>query len=190
MRVVVIGCSGAGKTTLARAIAGQLSVPHIEHDAIKWQPGWRDIEQHDPDEYTRRLTAAIQVDAWVLNDGSTIAYRRATHLVWLDYSRRVVMARVIWRSVSRALLRTKLWGGNRERWCDLLRAGGPIRWAWRNWSRRRRETAERLARGDYSHLAILRLRRPGEVRQAIELLAPTYVKNAGSGDVLPAVRNS
>jgi adenylate kinase family enzyme len=173
MRMVVIGCSGAGKTTLARAIAERLSVPHVEHDAIKWQPGWRDLERHDPDEFRRRLTAAIQVDAWVLDDGAGIAYRRATHLVWLDYSRRVVMTRIIWRSVSRALLRTKVCGDNREWWCDLLNADGPIRWAWRNWDRRRRPAADRLAREDHAHLVILRLRRPGEISQAIKLLATT-----------------
>ena len=43
MRIVVIGASGAGKTTLARWIAGQLGLPHIELDAINWQPGWRDL---------------------------------------------------------------------------------------------------------------------------------------------------
>jgi adenylate kinase family enzyme len=171
MRIVVIGCSGAGKTTLARAIAERLSVPHVEHDAIKWQPGWRDLERHDPDEFTRRLDVAIQGDGWVLDGGAAIAYCRATHLVWLDYSRSVVMARIVQRSISRTLLRTKLWGGNRERCRDMLHASGPIRWAWDNWSRRRRETAERLARGDYAHLVTLRLRRPGEVQQAIEFLA-------------------
>ena len=38
MRIVVIGTPGAGKTTLARRIAGQLELPHIELDAINWQP--------------------------------------------------------------------------------------------------------------------------------------------------------
>jgi len=37
MRIVVIGTSGAGKTTLARAIAARLSPPHVELDAINWQ---------------------------------------------------------------------------------------------------------------------------------------------------------
>ena len=41
MRIVVVGTSGAGKTTLARRIAALLMLPHIELDAINWQPGWR-----------------------------------------------------------------------------------------------------------------------------------------------------
>ena len=36
MRIVVVGTSGAGKTTLARRIAALLKLPHIELDAINW----------------------------------------------------------------------------------------------------------------------------------------------------------
>jgi adenylate kinase family enzyme len=34
MRIVVIGRSGACKTTMARAIAARLALPHIELDAV------------------------------------------------------------------------------------------------------------------------------------------------------------
>ena len=149
MRIVVIGTSGAGKTTLARAIARQFRLPHIELDAINWQPGWHDIARHDPPEFIRRVAAATQADAWVLDGNYSIVreqvWQRATHLVWLDYARRVVMARVIRRSVVRAILRTELWAGNREQWRHFLHPSHPIRWAWTTWAQRRRETAERLA---------------------------------------------
>jgi adenylate kinase family enzyme len=177
MRIVVIGTAGAGKTLLARGIAARLNLPHIELDAINWQPGWRDLDRHDPDEFVRRVTAAIQTEAWVLDGGYNSVrdtlYCRATHLVWLDYERRLIMARVIRRSLLHAILRTELWAGtgNRERWRHLLRPSHPIRWAWNTWRRRRRETAERLGWVDYAHLMMSRLRRPGEAHQAVERLA-------------------
>ena len=177
MRIVVIGTSGAGKTTLARRIAVRLNLSHIELDAINWQAGWRDLDRHDRDEFRRRVTAAIQPDAWVLDGGYSSVrdalFRRATHLVWLDYERRVIMVRVIRRSLLRVVLRTELWAGtgNRERWRHLLQPSHPIRWAWSTWDRRRSETAERLVENDYAHLVVLRLRRPREVRRALDLLA-------------------
>src|SRR6266481_7086288 len=55
MRIVVVGTSGAGKTMLARRIAAQLQLPHIELDAINWQSEWRDLTRHDPEEFVRRV---------------------------------------------------------------------------------------------------------------------------------------
>ncbi|HEY3846738.1 MAG TPA: adenylate kinase [Acetobacteraceae bacterium] len=174
MRIVVVGTSGAGKTTLARRVAVRLALPHVELDAINWQANWRDLLRHDPEEFVRRVTRAVQADAWVFDGNYTAArniiWQRATHLVWLDYERPVIMARVIRRSLLRAALRTELWAGNRERWGHMLRPSHPIRWAWSTWERRRRETEERLAQPEYARLEVLRLRRPREVPLAIERL--------------------
>jgi adenylate kinase family enzyme len=174
MRIAVVGTTGAGKTTLARRIAGVLKLPHIELDAINWQSGWRDLSRHDPEEFVRRVDEAIKSPAWVADGNYGPArervWRRATHLVWLDYDHPVIMGRVIRRTLLRVLLRTELWAGNRERWRHLLRPSHPIRWAWSTWDRRRRETAERLAQKEYAHLVVLRLRRPGEAVSVVRFL--------------------
>jgi len=39
-RVVVIGNSGGGKSTLARRLAARLGLVHHEIDGLLWQPGW------------------------------------------------------------------------------------------------------------------------------------------------------
>lgn len=38
-RIIVIGTTGSGKTTLARALAARLGVPHGEQDAWNHLPG-------------------------------------------------------------------------------------------------------------------------------------------------------
>ena len=171
MRIAVVGTTGSGKTTLAKALAAQLVLSHIELDALNWQAGWRDLSRTDPDEFARRVTLAIAADAWVLDGGyglvRHLVWRRATHLVWLDYERPIVMYRVIRRSLVRALLRTEMWAGNRERWLHMLRPSHPIRWAWSTWRRRRREFGERLGQSDYAHLIVLRLRRPREAERLL-----------------------
>jgi adenylate kinase family enzyme len=171
MRIVVVGTSGAGKTTMARALAASLTIPHIELDAINWQAGWHDLTRHDPDEFVRRVAAATEAECWVV-DGNygpvrDLVWRRATHLVWLDYTRPVIMARVIRRSLRRAVLRTPLWAGNREDWTRMLRPSHPIRWAWSTWARRRREIEERLRNPDYAALKVSRLRHPRDAASAV-----------------------
>jgi adenylate kinase family enzyme len=191
MRIVVIGTSGAGKTTLARRIASRLALPHIELDAINWQSGWRDLTRHDPENFVRRVTEAIQAEAWVTDGNYGLVrerlWQRATHLVWLDYERPVIMARVIARTFLRAVLRTELWAGNRERWRAIVRPSHSIRWAWDTWARRRRETLQRLEQQQCVHLTVLRLRHPREAQQAFEVLAESarvenpFATTRGSG---------
>ncbi|MBC9178693.1 AAA family ATPase [Pseudoroseomonas ludipueritiae] len=178
MRIVVIGISGAGKSTLAAQLARALGVPHVELDALYWEPGWT---MASPAAFTERVEAATAGPAWVA-DGNYRAVRpllwgRATHLLWLDYGRPVIMSRVIRRSLLRALSRRELWNGNRERWRNLLEPGHPIRYAWRQWAPRRRELEALLTSGEYPHLSVLRLRRPAELPAARTAL----LRQAGGG---------
>jgi adenylate kinase family enzyme len=165
MRIAVVGTTGSGKTTLTKALAVQLTLPYIELDALNWQAGWRDLSRTDPEEFIRRVTVAIAPEAWVL-DGAyglvrDLVWRRATHLIWLDYERRVIMYRVIYRSLVRATLHTEMWAGNRERWsltcCGLLQ------------------------RDEYGHLVVLRLRRPPEAEELLRKLRQTSEPSALTG---------
>lgn len=188
LRIVIIGTSGAGKTTLARRLSMQLRLPHIELDAINWQAGWRDLTRHDPDEFVRRVADAIAAPCWVA-DGNygpvrEIVWGRATHLVWLDYDLGIVMRRVVARSVYRLLVRTELWAGNRERWMHLFSPDHPIRWAWSTHTKRGIETAEWLAGGAYPNLSVVHLRHPREARnigqQMFRPLVPALISSPQS----------
>ena len=100
-------------------------------------------------------------------------WSRATHVVWLDYPRSVIMPRVIRRSIVRALDRTELWPGtgNRENWRNWLNKDHPIRWAWDTWARRRDEYAARVGDPRFAHLQIHRLRHPREAEGLAERLS-------------------
>jgi len=174
MRIVVVGTSGCGKTTMAVRIAAAFELPFIELDGLHWGPNWLALSEADPDEFVRRVCEAVSVDAWVC-DGNYAMVRdliwpRATHVVWLDYSRAVVMARVIKRSIARAFNQKELWAGNREDWRRLLRPSHPIGFAWRTWRERRSRFEQLLSDAQYRHLAVLRLRRPREATTVLNQL--------------------
>jgi adenylate kinase family enzyme len=176
MRISVVGTSGCGKSTMAARIAAAFNIPVIELDAINWQAGWRDLNSHDPEEFKRRVAEAVSADAWVIagNDSAVrpIYVPRLTHIVWLDYPKRVVMRRVIWRSIARAIDRKELWPGtgNREDFRMWLDKDHPIRWAWDTFDKRRREYEQRFANPENRRAKLIRLRDPREAKGVIARL--------------------
>ncbi len=85
-RIAVIGNSGGGKSSLARALAARRNLPHVELDALLWRPGWQLV---DTAEYEKAHRRAIAAPAWVtdgLGRRNSIPRRlaRATAIVLVD----------------------------------------------------------------------------------------------------------
>jgi adenylate kinase family enzyme len=177
MRIMVVGTSGSGKTTMARRLDQAIGAPHIELDAINWQPGWVALTDTDPAEFVRRVEQAAAAPAWITCGSYTQAWPvllpRADGVVWLDYPRHVIMRRVIVRSVARALSGRELWPGtgNTEQFRRWLEPEHPIRWAWDTFHERRRRYAERLAEVAASGKPVHRLTRPGQAESLFRALA-------------------
>jgi adenylate kinase family enzyme len=70
-KVVVVGVSGNGKTTLSRRLAVQLSVPYTELGALNHLPGWVEASEQ---QLRSSVEAAIDgSDAWVLDGAYEIS---------------------------------------------------------------------------------------------------------------------
>ena len=94
-RISVVGCSGAGKTTLSRRLARHLGYRHVELDALYHQPDWQPL----PDEEFQRAThEALQGDGWVVEGNYSLVRpqvrERSDMVIWLDLPRREVMRQV------------------------------------------------------------------------------------------------
>ena len=97
-RILVIGSPGAGKSTLARRLAGRLDLPLIHLDREYFGPGWTMPARAEWRERVRALAARPE---WVMdgNYGSTFDLRvpRAHAVVWLDLPRWRCLLGVLWR---------------------------------------------------------------------------------------------
>jgi adenylate kinase family enzyme len=138
-RVVVQGASGSGKTTLAVAIASALDVAHLELDGLYQQPDWTPLEL---EEFRARVQAFVAQPRWVVDGNYShvrdILWPLATTIVLIDLPRRVVMTRVIKRTILRIVKRERLWNDNRESWRNAL-SRDPTRniilWSWNSHAR-------------------------------------------------------
>lgn len=130
----MVGCSGAGKTTLARRLAQHLGYRHVELDALYHQPNWQPLPT---EQFKQTVTDALRGDGWVV-EGSYSAVRphileRSDMVIWLDLPKSVVMRQVLWRTLRRLLNNEELWNGNRERWGNLIKLNprqSILLWTW------------------------------------------------------------
>ena len=139
MRILIIGCSGAGKTTLAGRIGNKLQIPHLELDSVFHQANWQPLAR---DEFRARVTEYMSKPSWVI-DGNyfgqlgDLVWGFADVVVWVDPSRARVMSQIISRTLRRGIKREILWNGNREHLSLLLNPNPEenlVLWAWTRFS--------------------------------------------------------
>ncbi|MDR8052409.1 toxin [Burkholderia cenocepacia] len=173
MRVIVIGTSGAGKSTFSRALAVAAGYPHIELDRLYWGPGWTAVP---PEQFEREVLAATAGDRWVA-DGNYSAVRdvlwsRATHVVWLNFGRWTVFSRVLRRTLGRGLMRTELFHGNRESLrMAFCSRDSVLLWSYTTFAKNRVKFAGLRNDPKYAHLHWTEITEPSRTRAVIETLA-------------------
>ena len=74
-RIIVVGTTGAGKSTLAAAVSSRLGVPHVEFDAYRHGPNWVETPN---DVFRAQISEAVSAEGWVA-DGN---YSLARDIVW------------------------------------------------------------------------------------------------------------
>lgn len=169
-RVHVVGCTGSGKTTLARRLATRLEVPHVELDALFWGPDWTPVPL---DIFRSRVTEALQGEGWTVDGNYSrvrdLVWERADTVVWLDYSFPVVMGRLLWRTLRRVVTREQLWNENREDVGNTLFSRDSILlFAITSYGRRKRTYTRLFEDSSCDYLNFVRLRSPAHTRRWLE----------------------
>jgi len=162
-RVAVIGVTGAGKTTFAAALAAKLAAPHIELDALHWEPNWTMAEL---DVFRARVARAVDGQRWVADGNYSkvrdLVWDRADTVVWLDYPFALTFLRLLRRTLRRVGTGQELWNGNRERFREqFLSRESLFVWVIKTYPRYRASFPAELASDRYQHLQVARLRTPG-----------------------------
>jgi adenylate kinase family enzyme len=162
-RLLIAGISGSGKTLLARRIERAWGLPHTELDALFHGPGWepRATFMEDVMAFTTRPQ---WVTEWQYGVVRPVLAQRADTLVWLDYRFGLVLARLVRRSVWRAVRREQLWNGNVEPplWTFFTDPEHVVRYAIAS-RRKYRDSMPEIERL-YEHLQVVRLRSPRQTR--------------------------
>ena len=166
-RILIIGCGGAGKSTLARQLGEKLELPVVHLDKLFWKPGW--VEESS-EEFDRKLAIELEKTRWIMdgNFNRTMPQRlsKCDTIIYLDFSRWQCLRGWIGRVI-------KNWGHARadmapgcNEWFDPEMAG----WIW-NFNRKNRAGYyEILSRAEGKRIVILKSRREaGEFLKKLEM---------------------
>ncbi|TWB54714.1 adenylate kinase family enzyme [Rhizobium sp. ERR 922] len=98
-RILVMGCSGGGKSTLSQQIATRFGLTYVSIDRdVLWLPGW---VQRDREEQRAIIVAKVQGERWIMDgtNPSTFDIRlpRTDLVIWVRMPRLLC----IWGAISR-----------------------------------------------------------------------------------------
>ncbi|CEG26045.1 DNA topology modulation protein [Bacillus sp. B-jedd] len=86
-RIMIIGCGGAGKSTLAQQLGKKLGIKVYHLDSLFWKPGWVSTER---EEFIQMQKEMMAEDEWIIdgNYGGTMDLRleQADTIIFLHYS--------------------------------------------------------------------------------------------------------
>ena len=91
-RILILGCSGSGKSTFARALAARTGLPLVHLDTVWWRADGSHISR---DEFDRTLAGLLAGERWIMDGDYSRTYevrlRAADTVVFLDYPEDVCM---------------------------------------------------------------------------------------------------
>lgn len=139
-RILIIGCGGAGKSTLACQLGEKLNLPVVHLDKLFWKPGWVESTQEEID---TKILQEVQKPQWIMdgNYNRTLPQRLqyCDTIIYLDFSRTACLLGVLKRILTTyGTVRSDMGEGCPERF-DLEF----LKWVW-NYNRDKRERNYRL----------------------------------------------
>ena len=108
MKIYIIGCSGTGKTYLAKKLSNKYNIPHYDLDNIYWDNSFQkygiktEIEKRD-----KLLQDILEEDSWIIEGiyykWLEQSFKEADIIYILDLPKYIYKFRIIKRFIKRKL---------------------------------------------------------------------------------------
>ena len=173
-RLLIVGNSCAGKSTLGTQLASVLNLPFVDLDALNWEPNWVGLNDTNPDELMRRMQNATEGDRWVVAGSYTklsqqVFWPKLETIIWLDLPLHQLVGRMLKRSWKRWRTHELLWGTNYETfWPQLMvwrKEESLLWWIVTQYQRKRQQMLAYQTDPKWSHIRFIRLCSSAEIQE-------------------------
>lgn len=100
-KILIIGISGAGKSTVAKKIHKLLYIPIVHLDRLFWEPGWI---KSDKEIFEKKVLTAIQKDRWIIDGNYTnsmeLWIKDADTILYFDFPRLLCLWYILKRRIA------------------------------------------------------------------------------------------
>lgn len=160
-KVLIIGSSGAGKSTFSRRLSEKTGLPVIHLDVLFWKPNW---VESDKEEWKKNLENAMTGESWIMdgNFSGTIPMRleKCDTVIFLDMPRVLCVYRILKRLVTyRKGTRPDMAEG-----CDEKFDWQFLKWVW-HYPNRSKPKVEKMLAEYQNTKTIFRLKSKKEVER-------------------------
>jgi len=175
-KILVIGSSGAGKSTFARRLGEKTGLEVIHLDKLYWKPNW--VETTDKDEWKKIVQKTLAGDAWIIdgNYSGTLEMRleKCDTVIFLDLPPALCVYRILKRiAFHRPGGRPDMADG-----CDEKFDWEFIKWTW-NYPARTKPKVEALLKRCENEKTVISLKSKREIEN--------FLLNCSSASVLKCV---
>ena len=91
-KIVIVGCAGCGKSTLAKLLGSNLNLPVFHLDTIYWKANW---QQEDEKIFLEKQLKMLERDSWIIDgnyrDTLDLRLKDCDTIIFLDYPRRTAI---------------------------------------------------------------------------------------------------
>ncbi|MDE1993581.1 MAG: AAA family ATPase [Rhizobiaceae bacterium] len=166
-RILVMGCSGGGKSTLSQKICARLGLPYVSMDReFFWLPGW---VKRDKAEERALITARVAEPRWLIDGTAPSSFDlrlpRTELVLWVRMPRWLCM----WGAISRAVRWLGRSRPDMAPGCPERIDGEFLRYIW-SWEQK---FAPKVIAGLAQYgpdVPVFQLKSRGEMRQLLDLL--------------------
>lgn len=153
-KVIVIGLSGAGKSTFSRRLGEITGIEVVHLDKLHWRAGWIEPAK---DEWRKIVEGNLKKESWIMdgNYSGTLALRleKCDTVIFLDLPRTICT----WRVIKRFFLHRKSSRPDMAEGCAEKFDWEFVKWTW-NYPKRSKPRVEALLKRFESEKTIIRLK--------------------------------